>query len=163
MLHFIICHITLDSFERQLLVQSQPQNSSAHDGQGGKSSGEPWNKAASDWFQWKKKQINVFLSGPVKFARERVNVWHVSGFSPGNQCCSKEDARLILETTFARLFRQNNWILQFYNNTLATYRKRCVAEWRWLSHFLAKMTLVTSAYYLVLRKSRTRSGTRLRI
>ena len=70
----------------------------------------------------------MFLSGPIKFARERVNVLHVSGFSPGNQCCSKEDARLILETTFARLFRQNNWILQFYNNTLATYRKRCVAE-----------------------------------
>ena len=70
----------------------------------------------------------MFLSGPIKFARERVNVWHVSGFSPGNQYCSKEDARPILETTFARLFRQNNRILQFYNNTLATYRKRWVAE-----------------------------------
>ena len=72
----------------------------------------------------------MFLSGPIKFARERVNVWHVSGFSPGNQRCIKEDARLILETTFARLFGQNNWILQFYDNTLATYRKRCEAEWR---------------------------------
>ena len=35
--------------------------------------------------------MNVFLSGPFKFAREWVNVrhvWHVSGFSHGNQCCS---------------------------------------------------------------------------
>ena len=73
----------------------------------------------------KQKTISVFLNSPLKFARERVNVrhlWHVSGFSHGNQCCSK-DTQPILETTFARLFRQNKWILQFYNNTLATYRK----------------------------------------
>ena len=61
----------------------------------------------------KQKTISVFLSSPFKFARERVNVrhlWHVSGFSRGNQCCSK-DTRQILEITFARLFRQNKWIL----------------------------------------------------
>ena len=29
---------------------SRPQSYSAHDGQGGKSSGEPWNKIVSDWF-----------------------------------------------------------------------------------------------------------------
>ena len=78
----------------------------------------------------KQKTINLFLSCPIKFARERVNVRHVACervFPWKNQRCSK-DARPILETTFARLFRQNNWILQFYNNTLVTYQKRCVAE-----------------------------------
>ena len=52
---------------------------------GMKSPGEPWNKIVSDWFQ--QKTIKVFLIGPFKFARERVNVrrvWRVSGFFPGN-------------------------------------------------------------------------------
>ena len=44
-----------------------------------KSSGEPWSKIVSDWFQ--QKTIKVFLIGPFKFARERLNVqrvWRVS-------------------------------------------------------------------------------------
>ena len=51
-----------------------------------KSSGEPWSKIVSDPFQ--QKTINVFLIGPFKFARERLNVrriWLVSGrFFPRN-------------------------------------------------------------------------------
>ena len=41
---------------RRLLIvdnQSWTQSSSEHDGQGGKSSGESWNKTVSDWFQQK--------------------------------------------------------------------------------------------------------------
>ena len=76
----------------------------------------------SDWFQ--QKTIKLFLTGPFKFARERVDVrrvWRVSGFflrkvevdTPGR-------ARPTLDfsdskTTFARLIRQNNWIPQFSN------------------------------------------------
>ena len=37
-----------------------------------KSSGEPWSKIVSDWFQ--QKTINVFLIGPFKFAREWLDV-----------------------------------------------------------------------------------------
>ena len=49
---------------------------------GRKSSGEPWSKIASDWFQ--QKTIKEFLIGPFKFARKRLNVWrvwHVTGLS----------------------------------------------------------------------------------
>ena len=52
---------------------------------GRKSSGEPWNKIVSDWFQ--RKTIKVFLISAFKFERERVNmrcVWRVSGFFPRN-------------------------------------------------------------------------------
>ena len=42
-----------------------------HYGHGGKRSGEPWNKSDSDWFQLKKKkEINMFLIGPFKVAKE---------------------------------------------------------------------------------------------
>jgi len=50
--------------------------------QGGKSSGKPWSKIVSEWFQ--QKTIREFLIGPFKFARKRLNVWrvwHVSGVS----------------------------------------------------------------------------------
>ena len=50
-----------------------------------KSSGEPWSKIVSDWFQ--QKTIKVFLIGPFKFARERLNVrrvWRASGFFTRN-------------------------------------------------------------------------------
>ena len=40
-----------------------------------KSSGEPWNKIVSDWFQL--KTIKVFLIGPFMLAREQVNVRRV--------------------------------------------------------------------------------------
>ena len=49
---------------------------------GTKSSGEPWNKIVSDWFQ--QKTIKLLSIGPFKFAREWVNVrrvWRVSAFS----------------------------------------------------------------------------------
>ena len=55
-----------------------------------KSSGEPWRKIVSDWFQ--QKTIKVFLIGPFKFARERLNVWRVwrvSGFFLRLKCLSK--------------------------------------------------------------------------
>ena len=82
-----------------------------------KSPGEPWNKIVSDWFQ--QKTIKVFLIGPFKFARERVNVrrvWRVSGFSL--EMLKYEHARPILDlsdskTKFARLIGQNNWIPHF--------------------------------------------------
>ena len=48
-----------------------------------KSSGEPWSKIVSNWFQ--QKTIKVFLIGLFKFERERLNVqrvWRVSGFFP---------------------------------------------------------------------------------
>ena len=87
---------------------------------GRKSSGEPWNKIVSDWFQ--QKTINVFLIGPFKFARARVNVWRVwrvSGFFPRNVEVLIH-ARPILDfsdykTTLAQIIRQNNWIPQFSN------------------------------------------------
>ena len=50
------------------------------------SSGEPWSKIASDWFQQKTIK-KVFLIGPFKFTQERLNVrraWRVSGFFPSN-------------------------------------------------------------------------------
>ena len=90
-----------------------------------KSSGEPWSKIVSDSFQ--QKTINVFLIGPFKFARERLNVrhiWLVSGrFFPRNgevnttgRCATPY--RPILDfsdskTTFAWLIRQNYCIFQF--------------------------------------------------
>ena len=48
-----------------------------------KSSGEPWSKIVSDWFQ--QKTSKVFLIGLFKFEREQLNVrpaWRVSGFFP---------------------------------------------------------------------------------
>ena len=62
--------------------QSRPLSSSAHDDQGGKSSGEPWNKTVSDWFQKKK---NVFLIGPVKFRRARVDMRRVWRFQDNSR------------------------------------------------------------------------------
>ena len=125
---FIICRITLDSFLLRMTTKE------------GSALGNPGTRLPLIGCSKKKeeankqKTISVFLSSPFKFARERVNVrhlWHVSEFSHGNQCCSK-DTRPILEITFARLFRQNKWILQFYNNTLATYRKLSKKEsWVW--------------------------------
>ena len=54
-----------------VLFQSGPQSFSVHYGHGGKRSGEPWNKSDSDWFQLKKKkEINTFLIGPFKVAKE---------------------------------------------------------------------------------------------
>ena len=51
-----------------------------------KSSGEPWSKNISDWFQ--QKTIKVFLIGPFKFVLEQLNavrrVWRGSGFFPRN-------------------------------------------------------------------------------
>ena len=69
----------------RMIWHSRPQSSSAHYGRGGKSSGKPWNKIVSHWFQ--QKTINVFLIGSFKFARERVyvrRVWRVSEFFPRN-------------------------------------------------------------------------------
>ena len=87
---------------------------------GRKSSGEPWNKIVSDWFQ--QKTINVFLIGPFKFARARVNVWRVwrvSGFFPRNVEVLKHDPPILdfsdYKTTLAQIIRQNNWIPQFSN------------------------------------------------
>ena len=81
----------MDGFSKQVGLSWQTynetistQSSSAHDGQGGKSSGgEPGARPSLIGFN--KKTIN--LIGSFKFARERVNlrqVWRMSGFFPGN-------------------------------------------------------------------------------
>ena len=53
-----------------VLFQSGHQSFSVHYGHGGKRCGEPWNKCDSDWFQLKKKEINMFLIGLFKVAKE---------------------------------------------------------------------------------------------
>ena len=74
-----------------------------------KSSGEPWSKIVSDWFQ--QKTIKVFLIGPFKFARERLNVWRVwrvSGFFLRLKCLSKHDWP-ILYFRFQNNICTTNW------------------------------------------------------
>ena len=84
--------------------QSRPLGSSAHDDQGGKSSGEPWNKTVSDWFQEKKKTCFWLVHSN----------FHERGWPCGVSGDSKTTVGL----------RQSDWIPQFSNKIhLATYRK----------------------------------------
>ena len=77
----LFCYIL---FLRHIVAQSRPRALLRMWRREIKSSGEPWSRIVSDWFQQKKK---VFLIGPFKFARERLNVlrvWRVSGVFPRN-------------------------------------------------------------------------------
>ena len=64
------------SISREKLSDVYPgcQSYSAHDGQEGKSSGEPWNKIVSDWC----------IQVPTRAVVKRVACLNVSGFFPRN-------------------------------------------------------------------------------
>ena len=84
------------------------QSSSSHVEERDQELWGPWSKIVSDWFQ--QKTIKVFLIGPFKFVRERLNVrrvWRVSELFPTILVFSDS------KTTSARLIRQNYWIFQF--------------------------------------------------
>ena len=92
------------------------QGSSAHVGETDQSSGEPWSKIVSDWFQRKTKK--VFLIGPFKFARERLNVqrvWRVSRFFPRNVEVNTTGRFLISSIPEQRLHDQLGRITGFSN------------------------------------------------